>query len=221
VLTKLTLEGDGLMTDSRIGVLCVDDHPMVLEGVAHMIDRQSDMRLVAAAPTGELAVALHQQFRPDITLMDLQLPAMSGLEAIRAILAEAPEARIVVLTIFQGDEDIYRALQAGAVTYLLKDARSEELLRVIRDVHAGRRPLPPGVASLLSKRNAETVLTAREVEVIKLIAKGMRNKEIADLLCISEKTAAVHIRNIFAKFQINDRTAAITIAIQRGFLHIE
>jgi DNA-binding NarL/FixJ family response regulator len=209
------------MWTEPIRVLCVDDHPMVLEGIASMVGRQPDMELVAIAPTGELALSLHRQHRPDVTLMDLRLPGMSGLEAIRAIRSECVGARIIVLTVFQGDEDIYRALQAGAVTYLLKDARSDEVLKMIREVHAGQCPLPPDVASLLAKRHAEIVLTAREIEVMQLIAKGMRNKEIADVLYISDRTAAVHVRNIFTKFQVNDRTAAIAIAVHRGYLHLD
>ena len=156
-----------------------------------------------------------------MTVMDLQMPDTNGLDAIRVILNEYPSARIMVLTMYQGDEDIYRALQAGAATYLLKDALSHELVRMVREVHAGRRPLPPNVASLLAARAAYPPLTSREVEVMELLAKGMRNKEIAYELGITEKTAAVHVKNILAKFDVHDRAAAINVAIHRGIVHIQ
>jgi DNA-binding NarL/FixJ family response regulator len=153
--------------------------------------------------------------------MDLQMPGTNGLDAIRAIRCEYPSARIVVLTMYQGDEDIYRALQAGATTYLLKDALSHELVRMVREVHAGQRPLPPNVASLLAARAAYSPLTSREVEVMELLAKGMRNKEIAHALGITDKTARVHVKNILAKLDVHDRAAAINIAIHRGIVHIQ
>jgi DNA-binding NarL/FixJ family response regulator len=206
---------------STIRILCVDDHPMILEGIATMIDRQPDMSLAATALSGEQAVALFRQHRPDVTLMDLQLTGMSGLDAIVTIRAEDPDARIIVLTTFQGNEDIHRALNAGAATYLLKDVRSHELLDMIREVHAGRRPLPPNVASLLEARGAHPLLTSREVEVVALLAKGLRNKEIAGVLGISEQTTKVHVKNILAKFNVSDRSAAINIALRRGIVHVD
>jgi DNA-binding NarL/FixJ family response regulator len=209
------------MPTPRIRVLCVDDHRMVLEGIVMMIDRQADMEVVGSTVSGREAIEMFRRCQPDVTVMDLQMPDTNGLDAIRVILNEYPSARIMVLTMYQGDEDIYRALQAGAATYLLKDALSHELVRMVREVHAGRRPLPPNVASLLAARAAYPPLTSREVEVMELLAKGMRNKEIAYELGITEKTAAVHVKNILAKFDVHDRAAAINVAIHRGIVHIQ
>lgn len=208
------------MANGRIRVLCVDDHPMVLEGVSSMVGRQPDMELVGTATSGEQAVALFRQLTPDVTLMDLQLPAMSGLEAIRAIRQEHQSARIIVLTIFHGDEDIRRALDAGASTYVLKDVRSEELLRIVREVYSGERLLPSNVASRLAATSLPA-LTPRELEVLELMAKGMRNKEIGFVLGISNETIKVHVKNILAKLNVNDRMAAINVALHRGLIHIE
>jgi DNA-binding NarL/FixJ family response regulator len=208
------------MANGRIRVLCVDDHPMVLEGVSSMVGRQPDMELVGTATSGEQAVALFRQLTPDVTLMDLQLPAMSGLEAIRAIRKEHQSARIIVLTIFHGDEDIRRALDAGASTYVLKDVRSEELLRIVREVYSGERLLPSNVASRLAATSLPA-LTPRELEVLELMAKGMRNKEIGFVLGISNETIKVHVKNILAKLNVNDRMAAINVALHRGLIHIE
>jgi len=207
-------------TTPRIRVLCVDDHRVVLDGLALLIGRQPDMEVVASAATGEQAVALFRQHQPDVTLMDLQLPTMTGLEAIRAIRREYPGARVVVLTMYQGDEDIYRALEAGAATYLLKDALSDELVRVVREVHAGGRPIPPNVTAQLAARKTHPPLTPREVDVVELISKGMRNKEIAVALGITEETAKVHVKNILAKLNVHDRAAVITVALRRGMIHV-
>lgn len=206
---------------SQIRVMCIEDHPVVREGITLKIDLQSDMKVVAAAGTGEQAVALFRQHRPDVTLMDLQLPGMSGLETIRAIGREDPKARIVVLTMYRGDEDIYHALQAGATTYLFKDTLSEDLIRVVREVHGGARPIPPDVAARLTARETQPDLTPREVQVLECIAQGMRNKEIAAALGISKETAPVHVKNIFAKLNVNDRTAALSVALHRGIIHIK
>jgi two-component system NarL family response regulator len=190
-----------------IRVLCVDDHRVVLEGLS---------------PTsGEQAVEMFRRLQPDVTLMDLRLPAMSGHEAIRTICEESPEARIVVLTMYHGDEDVNQALDAGAATYLLKDTLSEDLVRVIRDVHGGERPIPSNVAALLDARKTQPSLTPREVEVVSLIAEGMRNKEIAVALGISEETAKVHVKNILAKLNVSDRAAVIPVALRRGIIHLE
>lgn len=205
---------------SRIRVLCVDDHRLVLDGLALIIGGQPDLEVVALAASGEESVALFRALRPDVTLMDLQLPSMSGLEAIRVIRHEDPDARIVVLTIYQGDEDIHRALEAGATTYLLKDTLSDDLTRVIREVHAGDRPMTSGVQARLTDRATRAALTPREIEVIELISQGFRNKEIAAALSISEETVQVHVKNILAKFQVHDRSAAINIALRRGIIHI-
>lgn len=211
------------MTDSRrrIGVLCVDDHRILLDGLELLINRQPDMHVVAAAEKGEDALKLFREHRPDVVLMDLHLRRMSGLDAIRAIRAEDPNARIIVLTTYHGDEDIYRALEAGARSYLLKDALSDELVNVIREVHGGARPIHPAVAVLLAARTDLPDLSPREITVIQLIAKGLRNKEIADVLSISEETVKVHIKNIFAKLKVSDRTAVVAVALRRGILHVE
>jgi DNA-binding NarL/FixJ family response regulator len=209
-----------MMPSKPIRVLCVDDHPMVLEGLVAVINGQSDMLLVGTASSGVEAVRLFREHRPDVTVMDLGLPVMSGREAICAIRHEWPNARIIVLTMFDGDEDIRRALGAGAVTYVLKDVRSGELLEIVRKVHAGMRPLPANIASLL-ETNADEGLTTREIEVLGLIAKGMRNREIGSILGISNETTKVHVKNILAKLNVVDRTAAVNVGLQRGIIHLK
>ena len=210
------------MTSSGvIHVMCVDDHRIVREGISVIIDREPDMSVVGTASTGEEAIAVFKRTRPDVTLMDLQLPRMTGLDAIRQIRQEDPAARIIVLTMYQGDEDIYRALEAGAATYLLKDALSEDLVRVIREVHSGGRPLGRDVEAALAGRLKQPPLTPREVEVVRLIAEGMRNKEIAVTLGISEQTAKVHVKNILAKLGVSDRAAVIPVALRRGIIHLQ
>jgi DNA-binding NarL/FixJ family response regulator len=205
----------------RIRVLCVDDHRIVREGIGLIISRQPDMEVVGSAATGEEAVSLFKRERPDVTLMDLQLATMSGLEAIQAIRREDAEARIIVLTMYQGDEDIHRALSAGATTYLLKDTLSDDLIRFVREVHAGRRPIRADVKARLDERAAQPTLTPREVQVMELVSEGRRNKEIAVLLGISEETVQVHLKNIFAKLKVGERTAAVNVAIRRGIVHIK
>lgn len=204
----------------KISVLCVDDHRVMLDGLSLLIGRQPDMEVVASATDGESAVAKYAAVRPDITLMDLQLPGTNGLEAIRRIRSSDPEARIVVLTMYQGDEDIFRALEAGAATYLLKDALSDQLVDTIRQVLRGHVPLPPEVAAQLANRRQQPSLTPREVEVVRLITEGLRNKEIAVMLGISEQTAKVHVKNILAKLRVNDRAAVISVAARRGIVHL-
>lgn len=205
---------------TKIRVQCVDDHAVVREGICLKINLQADMTVVAAAATGEQAVALFASHRPDVTLLDLQLPTMSGLDALRAIRDIDPAARIVVLTMYQGEEDIYRALQAGAATYLLKGTLSDDLVRIVREVHAGERPIPPDVAAKLAARAPRSALTSREIEVVTLMATGMHNKEIAAALRISNETVRLHAKNIFAKLQVPDRTAAVTHALRRGIIHL-
>jgi DNA-binding NarL/FixJ family response regulator len=205
---------------SRIRVLCVDDHRIVREGLTLIINRQPDMDVVGSAADGEEAVQLFARLLPDVTLMDLQLGTMGGVDAIRAIRRQSPSARIVVLTMYQGDEDIHRALEAGAATYLLKDTLSDDLVRVVRQVHAGDHPVMPTVEARLAERAASPTLTRREVQVIELISQGMRNKEIAASLGISEETAHVHVRNILAKLKVKDRSGAINVALRRGIIHI-
>ncbi len=208
------------MAKSKIRVLCVDDHRLVLAGIELMIGRQPDMIVVGSATTGEEAVSLFRQHKPDITLMDLQLPVMTGLEAIRAIRHMSPDARIIVLTMYHGDEDIHRALVAGASTYLLKDMLSDDLMRVIREVHAGQRALLPDVQVRLDERATRPSLTPREVQVTELIGRGLRNKEIASELHISEETVQVHVKSILTKLSVNDRTAAVNVAMRRGIIHL-
>jgi DNA-binding NarL/FixJ family response regulator len=208
------------MTSPCIRILCVDDHAIVREGIALLLGLQPDMEVVALAASGEQAVARYKSSRPDITLMDLQLPGMSGLEAICVIRKEDPAARIVVLTMYYGDEDMHRALNAGAVTYLLKDTLSTDLVRVIREVHSGQRPIRPDVQARLAERAESPELTPREVEVLEFVLHGLRNKEIAAALSISTETVHVHIRHVLAKLGVSDRTAAVNTALRRGILHI-
>jgi DNA-binding NarL/FixJ family response regulator len=209
------------MVKPRIRVLCVDDHRIVREGIGLIIARQADMEVVGSAATGEEAVLLFRREQPDVTLMDLQLPTMSGLEAIRSIRREDAEARIIVLTMYQGDEDIHRALSAGATTYLLKDTLSDDLIRFVREVHSGRSPIRADVKARLDERAAQPTLTPREVQVMELVSEGRRNKEIATLLGISEETVQVHLKNIFAKLKVGERTAAVNVALRRGIVHIK
>lgn len=205
----------------RIRVLCVEDHRIVREGLTLILGRQPDMEVVGAAESGEEGVELFAQLRPDITLMDLRLGEMTGVEAIRIIRHQDAKARIVVLTMYQGDEDIYRALGAGATTYLLKDMLSSELVNVVRQVHAGEHPVVPQVEAQLAERAKRPRLTAREVQVLELISQGMRNKEIAYALGISQETGHVHVRNILAKLGVKDRSGAVNVALKRGIIHIE
>lgn len=203
-----------------IRVLCVDDHSIVRDGITFIIARQPDMTVVGSATTADEAVGMFRHHRPDITLMDLRLRGSSGTDAIEAIRREYPDARIIVLTMYDGDEDIYRALKAGAATYLLKDTLSDDLIRVVREVHSGKRPVHPYVEARLAERSSHPTLTPREVEVMELIMRGLRNKEIAPLLGISELTVQVHVKSIFAKLQVNDRTRAVQVALRRGIVHL-
>jgi len=204
-----------------ITVLCVDDHRIVREGLRMIIDSEPDMTVIDSAADGREAVARYRQHTPDITLMDLQLPEMGGVEAIRAIRQLDGHARIIVLTMYKGDEDIHRAMDAGASTYLLKDTLADDLPRIVREVHAGRRMLPPDVLARLEERASSPTLTPREIEVMRLVASGRRDKEIAVALSISSQTARVHMKNIFAKLGVSDRTEAMSVAIRRGIIHID
>ena len=205
---------------SVIRVLCVDDHSIVRDGIALIINRQPDMTVVASAASADEAAAMFREHRPDITLMDLRLRGSSGTDAIQEIRRVDPEARIIVLTMYDGDEDIYRALKAGAATYLLKDMLSDDLIRVVREVHSGQRPVRPEVEARLTERSTHPTLTPREIDVMELIMRGLRNKEIAPLLGISELTVQVHVKSIFAKLQVNDRTGAVQVAVRRGIVHM-
>jgi two-component system NarL family response regulator len=204
-----------------IRILCVDDHRIVREGLALIIGRQPDMQVVGTASSGEEAVELFARFRPDITLMDLNLRGMSGLDAIKAIRRHESRARIVVLTMHNGEEYIHRALEAGAASYLLKDTLSDHLVGVIRDVFEGRKTLAPDVEARLAERATNAHLTPREVQVIELISQGMRNKEIAAALGISFETAQVHVKNILGKLKVQDRTAAVSVAVRRGIIQLQ
>jgi DNA-binding NarL/FixJ family response regulator len=205
----------------RIRVLCVDDHPMITEGIAASINRQADMVVVGCAATVAEAVQVFRHERPDITLMDLQLRQEDGVDAIRAIRALVPDAKVIVLTVYQGDEDIFRALDAGAVGYLLKEEVSDELTRVIRDVYTGKTaPMRTELEERLARRVAGPNLTRREIEVLEHLSQGLRNKEVAAVLGISEETVRVHVKNILAKLSVNDRTAAVTLAVRRGIIHL-
>jgi DNA-binding NarL/FixJ family response regulator len=208
------------MSGASIRVLCVDDHPLVREAIVQKIVMQHDMEIVGLAADGQQAIESYREHRPDVTLMDLRLPVRNGLDAIRAIRADDQEARIIVLTMYEGDEDIYRALRAGATTYLLKNTLSDDLVRVIREVHAGKSPMPADVAARLAERTKSESLTPREVEVIELAAEGMRNKEIAAALGLQVDTVEAHLRNIYWKLRVKDRTAAVTVALRRGFIHL-
>lgn len=207
--------------DKAIRVLIADDHFVVRMGLAAVIHTQTDMTVVAEATTGKQAVDLFRQHRPDVTLMDLRMPEMDGIEAITAIRREFPDSRFIVLTTYDGDEDIYRALQAGARAYLLKDMLRDALVEAIRAVHAGQRRLPAEVANRLAERMNRTELTARELEVLRLIVAGKSNKEIAAALFIAEGTVKIHINNILSKLGVSDRTQAATFALQRGIVHLD
>ena len=203
-----------------IRVLCVDDHPLLLEGVARKIERQPDMEVVDTAGTGQEALILYLRHRPDVVLMDLQMPGMGGLQAIEAIRREDPNAKIIVLTILGGDEDIYRAINAGAASYLLKSSLSQDLIATVRKVAAGERPMPAEVAERLAGREGRSGLSAREIQILELIAKGLRNKEIAGELGIGQETVQTHIKRLFVKLEVSDRTAAVTVALKRGIVHM-
>ncbi len=208
------------MRRSKIRVMCVDDHPVVLDGIALRLGQQPDMRVVAAVSTGEDALVSYERHRPDVTLMDLRLPRMSGLEAIRLIRRVHEDAKIVVLSMSDGEEDIHHALKAGAATYVLKECLADDLVRSIRAVYEGERPVLPDVAMRLASRELHLGLTSREVEILELMAEGRRNKEIAHHLAISPETVQVHVKHILAKLSVADRTAAVTEGVRRGIIHI-
>jgi DNA-binding NarL/FixJ family response regulator len=205
---------------NAIRILCVEDHPVFREGLRAMIEAEPDMTLVGHAPNAVEAIAQFRRHRPDVTLMDLRLPGANGTDALISIRGEFPQARIIMLTTSDGDADIQRAMRAGACAYILKSMPLDELLGVIRSVHAGRRHIPPEVAARLVEYMGEDDLTARELEVLRLIREGYRNKQIADQLFISENTVNFHIKNLMEKLRANDRTHAVTIALRRGLLQI-
>lgn len=208
------------MTASRIRVFAVDDHPLLRQGLAAIIDRERDMRLVAHASEGREAIREYRKHAPDVTLMDLRLPDMSGIDALIAIRMEVPDARIIMLTTFEGDVEVHRALKAGARGYMLKSMPPQELIEAIRDVHAGRKKIPPALAAQLAEYVSEDDLTPREIEVLRLVAEGKRNRDIAEQLFIAEDTVKVHLKHLMEKLGAADRTQAVTIALRRGIIQI-
>ena len=209
-----------MSANSPIRILTVDDHPMLREGIAAAIRRQADMLLVAEAQDGKEAVELFRTHQPDITLMDLQMPAMSGIEAITAIRKEFSDARIIVLTTYSGDTQATRAFKAGASGYLLKNMLRKELIETIRIVHGGKKRIPPEIAMEMAEHHIDDALSEREMEVLREVAAGNSNKIIADHLEISEETVKTHMKIILAKLAANDRTHAVTIALKRGIIEI-
>jgi DNA-binding NarL/FixJ family response regulator len=207
-------------TNSRIRVMCVDDHPLVRKGIALILSNETDMELVGEAGNGRDAVELFRQLRPDVTLMDLRMPEMDGVSAVKQICADFPDAKFIALTSFDGDQDIYRALEAGVRGYLLKESVHTEVLSAIRSVHAGKRLVSPEVAEQLSAFLPGDALTPREVEVLTLVAQGLSNKEIAAQLGKATGTIKIHVQNILAKLAASDRTHAVTIAARRGIIHV-
>jgi DNA-binding NarL/FixJ family response regulator len=204
----------------RIRVLSVDDHPLLREGIAALVNSQPDMTLVAQAATGSEALREFRSHRPDVTLMDLRLPDMSGIDAIAAIRGEFPDARILTLTTADGDVDIQRALEAGARGYLPKSLPPAEIVEAIRQVHAGKKRIPPQVAAQIAEHVSDEPLTAREIEVLQHVASGNRNKNIAERLFISEETVKVHVKHVMEKLGASDRTQAVAIAVRRGIIRL-
>ena len=208
------------MSEPPIRVLSADDHALLREGVAAVVNAQPDMTMIAQASSGREAIQLVREHRPDVTLMDLRMPDLSGIDALVAILTEFPGARVVMLTTFEGDVEIQRALAAGARGYLLKNMPPKELVEAIRQVHAGRKRIPQEIAAQLAEHIADERLTAREIDVLQHVAGGNRNRDIAEKLAISEETVKVHVKHIMEKLGASDRTAAVAIAVRRGIIQL-
>ncbi|HYL97983.1 MAG TPA: response regulator transcription factor [Blastocatellia bacterium] len=207
--------------NGSIRIMVVDDHPIVRHGFADMISAQPRMKVVAEAENGLQAVELFRKYRPDITLMDLRMPRLGGVDAIKEIRKDYPDSRIIVLTTYDGEENVYRALQAGAQGYLLKHMSRDEILSAIQAVHAGKRSIPDCIATRLAERTVAQRLTSRESEILNLMGRGMSNKQIATMLAITEPTVKGHVSNILDKLGVTDRTQAVTAAIQRGIIFLE
>jgi len=207
-------------SDGIISVLCADDHPLVRKGIAWILAKEPDMRLVAEASTGQEALELFRIHQPDVTLIDLRMPGMDGVAATEAILQEFPQARIIAVTSYNGDQEIYRTLKAGVYGYLLKEMGHTEIGRAIRTVHLGKRLVPAEVMERLSEHLPHSALSPREAEVLSFVAKGLSNREVAEQLGTSEGTIRIHVQHILAKLEASDRTHAVTIALQRGILRL-
>jgi two-component system, NarL family, response regulator len=205
---------------TSIRVLIADDHSIVRQGLATIIDRDPEMTVIAQAEDGQQAIALFREHHPNVTLMDLRMPQMGGVEAITEICAEFKQARIMVLTTYDGDEDIYRGLQAGAQGYLLKDAKPNELLNAIRTIHSGQKYVPPEVGAKLVQRMSNPVLSERELDVLRLMAQGMSNLDIGAALSVGESTVKSHVNRILSKLGVSDRTQAVIVAIKRGIVSL-
>jgi DNA-binding NarL/FixJ family response regulator len=209
-----------MSTKPPIRIFSVDDHPLLREGIAALVNNQPDMVLAGEAATGAEALQVFKQLQPDVTLLDLRLPDMSGIDILIAIRSEFPQARVIMLTTFEGDVEIHRALQAGARGYLLKNMPPAELLDVIRQVHSGKKRIPAAIASQLAEHMSDETLTEREIEVLREVAGGNRNRDIANKLSISEETVKVHIKHIMEKLGAADRTQAVTIGVRRGIIQL-
>ena len=206
---------------SPIRILAADDHPLIRAGLVNFLTTEPELHVVAEAANGEEALEKYREHRPDIVLMDLRMPVMDGVTATKAILEEFPDAKVIVLTTYAGDEDIHRALDAGAKGYLVKDMVVAEVLNVVRAVHGGRRGIPPAVAAKLAEHTPRIPLTSREIEVLSLVANGLSNAEVAERIGRTEGTVKAHLKNILQKLGASDRTEAVTTALRRGFIRLE